>query len=248
MNLQAIAIDDEPLALEILGEYAGRISFLHLGKTFTSAIDAMAYIKKEPVDLIFLDIQMDDLSGIQFLDVLKRKPMIIFTTAYEQYALKGYELDVVDYLLKPIAFERFLKAAEKALERKAMMHDVTGSPEIIQPKATEHTEFFFVKTEHRMQKIDYEDIYYIEGQGDYLKIVIRKDQIMALMTFRDMESILPTERFMRIHRSYIISMNKIEYIERDRVKIRDQFIPVGDTYKKPFYLLLKKNGYRENES
>lgn len=246
MKLYAIAIDDEPLALDIISEYASRISFLHFDRTFQSAIDALAYIKQEPVDLIFLDIHMEDLSGIQFLDILKRKPMIIFTTAYEQYALKGYELDVIDYLLKPIAFERFLKAAEKALERKALTPDVTVLPEMIQPCTTELSGFFFVKTERRMQKIDYDDIYYIEGQSDYLKIVTRKDQIMALMTFRDMESILPEERFMRIHRSYIVALNKIEYIERERVKIKDQFIPVGDTYKKPFYLLLKKNNYNEN--
>ena len=247
MNLRSIAIDDEPLALDILTDYAGKISFLKLDRTFTSAIDALAYIKQEPVDLIFLDIHMDDLSGIQFLDILKRKPMIIFTTAYEQYALKGYELDVVDYLLKPIAFERFLKALEKALERKAMMSDVTGTPEIIQPNATENTGFFFVKTEHRMQKIDYEDIYYIEGQGDYLKIVTRKDQVMTLLTFREMESLLPAEQFIRVHRSYIVALNKTEYIERDRIKIKDQLIPVGDTYKKAFYLMLQKNGLTKDE-
>lgn len=235
MKINCIAVDDEPLALEIIEDYIHKIPFLELMRSFHNAMDCIEYLKNNKVDLLFLDIQMEELTGIQLIKVLKERPEIIFTTAYDNYALQGYELDVTDYLLKPISFERFVKSVDKVYDKlAAKTQGKTTSPQevsIFNPK----NDFFFVKTEFRLQKVDFKDILYIEGMGDYLRIVTTKERIMTLQNFKSMEEILPSSRFIRVHRSYIVSMDKILSIERNRIKIADQLIPVGENYKKTFF-------------
>lgn len=240
MQLSCIAVDDEPLALELIEDYIGKTPSLNLLKSFDNAIDAMEYLKNEKIDLIFLDIQMEELTGIQMLNIIKQKPMVIFTTAYDNFALKGYELDIVDYLLKPISFERFLKAADKAIEKFKLMnmsHIALASDD---KKTSGDEDYFFVKTEFRLRKVNFEDILYIEGMGDYLRIITNKEKIMTLQNFKKMEEILPPGNFARVHKSYIVSVDKIISIEKSKINIGDISIPISETYKKTFYDLLEK--------
>jgi DNA-binding LytR/AlgR family response regulator len=241
MIINCIAVDDEPLALNIIEDYIKKIPYLELKKTFTSGLECIDYLKQNKVDLLFLDIQMEELSGIQLLKVIKDRPEVIFTTAYNQYAVQGFELDVTDYLLKPISFERFLIAVDKVYEKLSlkkipgMQHQETGA------KPGEK-DFFFVKTEFRLQKVMLSDILYIEGMGDYVRIVTNKERIMTLQSFKKVESVLTEPRFIRVHRSYMIALDKITSVERNRIKIGDQLIPVGENYRKAFFALLESNG------
>lgn len=242
MKLRCIAVDDEPLALDIIQDYIERVPFLQFDARFTSAIEAIDHLQRREEDLIFLDIQMEDLTGIQMLRIVPKLPQVIFTTAYESYAIKGYELDVTDYLLKPISFERFLMAANKAYERHSSK---LNAHENISPEMLIHNpriDYFFVRTEHRLQKINFRDILYIEGQGDYLRIVTAAERIMTLQNFKQMEEVLPIEQFVRIHRSYIIALDKIDSIERNRVKIGGQLLPLSDTYRDGFFSILRSRG------
>jgi DNA-binding LytR/AlgR family response regulator len=235
-------VDDEPLALDVMQDYIEKVPFMEFIARFENAVDAISYLKENDIDLIFLDIQMDDLTGIQMLKLLPQRPLVIFTTAYSSFALQGYELDVTDYLLKPIAFDRFLLSANKAFERwKSNAIKKEGSPDemiIHNPRNT----YFFIKTEYRLQKVNYADILFIEGQGDYLKIITLKENIMTLQTFKRIEEILPEEDFIRIHRSYIVALDKIDSIERNRVKIGGELLPVSDSYKDHFFEVLGKKG------
>lgn len=239
MKISCIAVDDEPLALELISDYAKRVPFLKLVKTFSSALDALEYITINKIDLIFLDIQMKQFTGIQLVNIIKNKPLVIFTTAFDKYAVKGYELDIVDYLLKPISFERFVKAAEKAYEKMKSVQDTRNCiPETVHTSSCE--KFFFVKTEFRLQKVNFEDILYIEGKGDYLQIVTKDCKIMTLQNFRNLEEILPFENFCRVHKSFLVSLDKINIIEKSIINIGDVHIPVSDSYKSRFFDLLKK--------
>lgn len=239
MKIKCLAIDDEPLALEIIKEYCSKIPFLDLIKTFDNALESIDFLKNNKIDLLFLDIQMEELTGIQLLHVLKHKPHVIFTTAYDSFAIQGYELDAVDYLLKPISFERFLKAVNKVSEKLNFEH-------LIESKTKEITiytpgdDYFFVKTEFRLEKVNFADILYIEGMGDYLRIVTPNKRLMTLQNFKKMEEMLPINKFYRVHKSYIIALDKVENIERNRIKISDKLIPISDTYKKPFFEFLDK--------
>lgn len=239
MKIKCIAVDDEPLALDIIEDYISKIPFLELMKTFTNALECIEYLKEEKVDLLFLDIQMEELSGIQLLNVLKERPEIIFTTAYDSYAVQGFDLDVTDYLLKPISFERFVKAVDKVYDKlapklfdQAKRDDVS----IYNPK----NDFFFVKTEFRLQKVNFSEILYIEGMGDYLRIHTDKERIMTLQNFKNMESILPDSNFIRVHRSYIIALDKIESIERNRIRIKGELIPIGENFRNAFFSILNR--------
>lgn len=242
MRLKCISVDDEPLALDIIRDYILRVPFLEFVEQFDNALDAMNFLKGEAIDLIFLDIQMEDLTGIQMLKLLPVRPQVIFTTAYSSYALQGYELDVTDYLLKPISFERFLQATNKAFDRQQLQSAQRGAEPDEMLIHNPHNEFFFIKTEYRLQKVNYSDILFIEGQGDYLKIVTPKENIMTLQTFKRIEEILPEGHFVRIHRSYIISISKIDHIERNRVNIAGHLLPVSDTYRDAFFEVLGKKG------
>ncbi len=238
MNINCIAIDDEPLALDIIRDYCSKVVFLNLMKTFDNAIESIEYIRSNKVDLIFLDIQMEELTGIQLLNALKHRPFVIFTTAYERYAIQGFELDVVDYMLKPISFERFIKGVNKVCERM-QLDTGTPKPESGKAKTTEPS-FFFVKTETRMERIENSEVLYVEGMGDYWRIVTKTRRIMTLMNARKLEEVLHEPQFCRVHKSFFIALDKIESIERNRIKIADQYIPVSETYHKAFFDLVER--------
>jgi len=241
MELKCIAIDDEPLALEIITAYIEKVPFLKLLRTFDNAIDSIDFLRKNKVDLMFLDIEMESLSGIQLIHALKEKPVVIFTTAYDSYAVEGFELDAADYLLKPISFERFVKSVDKVYNKFVSPKSRTDSPAQT-PKVGSQGNFIFVKTENRLQKVAFSEILYIEGQGDYLKIVTTTARIMTLQNFKKFEETLPKENFIRVHKSYLVAMNKIESISRNRIKIGNTLIPVSDSYKNAFFDAVARNG------
>jgi DNA-binding LytR/AlgR family response regulator len=238
MKINCIAIDDEPLALDIIRDYCSKVAFLNLLKTFDNAIESIEYIRSNKVDLIFLDIQMEELTGIQLLNALKYRPFVIFTTAYERYAIQGFELDVVDYMLKPISFERFIKGVNKVFER--MQLDVGGEKQENGKIKPAEATFFFVKTETRMERIENNDVLYVEGMGDYWRIVTKTRRIMTLMNAKKLEEVLHEPQFCRVHKSFFIALDKIESIERNRIKIGDQYIPVSETYHKTFFDLVER--------
>ena len=238
MTINCIAIDDEPLALEIIRDYCSKVAFLNLLRTFDNAIESIDYMRSNKVDLIFLDIQMEELTGIQLLNALKHRPYIIFTTAYERYAIQGFELDVVDYMLKPISFERFIKGVNKVFDRM-QADSATPKTENAKPRPEEPS-FFFVKTETRMERIENQDVLYVEGMGDYWRIVTKTRRIMTLMNAKKLEEVLKEPQFCRVHKSFFIALDKIESIERNRIKIADQYIPVSETYHKAFVDLVER--------
>lgn len=221
-----IIIEDEPLALERTKSFVSKIPFLNLCGTFDNALDGLAYLKANKVDLLFLDINMDELSGIELLESSKIDSKVIITTAYHEYAIKGYELNVTDYLLKPFTFDRFLKAVNKAQENS------------IKSEKTIPQDFIFVKTENRLEKINFSDILFIEGMRDYRRIHTINKKIMTLQNFSEFEQIIPTNLVCRVHKSYMVGINKIESIERMRIKIASQIIPISETYKETFFQLI----------
>ena len=218
-----IIIEDEPLALERTKEFAERTHFLDVTATFDNALDGLAFLKTNTVDILFLDINMDELSGIELLESTSIQSQVILTTAYQEYALKGYELQVTDYLLKPFTFQRFLQAVNKAQENLNLK--TVDNP----------AEFIFVKTEHRLEKIVLRDILYIEGMRDYRRIHTLDKRIMTLQNFKEFEQILPSNLICRVHKSYMVALGKIDAIERNRIRISDQKIPISDTYKADFF-------------
>lgn len=222
MKINCIAIDDEPLALAKIVAFASKVAELNLLKTFDNAIDAISYLKENAIDLIFLDIQMEEFTGIQFLETVRQRPLVIITSAYGEYALKGFELNVADYLLKPYSFERFLQSVNKILD-------------LLKPRENFKSDFLFVKTEYRLERINFDQILYIEGKGDYLLIVTNTQKTMTLQNFKYFEEMLPAERFQRVHKSFMVANDKIESIERNLIKIKNQLIPVGSTYKEAFF-------------
>ncbi|MFA6946142.1 MAG: LytTR family DNA-binding domain-containing protein [Pedobacter sp.] len=228
--IRCLVVDDEPLALDILEDYISKVPFLTLVKTTTSAIEGLSLVQSDAIDLVFLDVQMPELTGIQFLKIINGKCDVILTTAYSQYALDGYELDVVDYLLKPIAFDRFYKAAQKVLQNN---NNHSPAPELLAAQGSH--DFIFVKTEHKIQKIYLDDILYIEGLKDYISIFTKTERIITLQNMKKMEESLPAKSFVRVHKSYIIALGKIESIERSRIQIGDKIIPIGDTYREYFF-------------
>lgn len=239
MKIRCIAVDDEPLALEVMEDYIRKIPFLDLLQVFDNAIQAMEFLRTGKVDLMFLDIQMEELTGIQMLNILKPKPEVILTTAYDQFAIQGYELDVTDYLLKPISFERFVKSVDKVHERLCRMNASSTLPAeatIFNPR----TDYFFVKSGFKLHKVVFDEILYVEGQGDYLKIVTPRVRIMTLQTFKALEEILPPSNFIRVHKSYIIALDKIESIEGNQIRIAEVQVPIGESFKKQFQAMLEQ--------
>lgn len=239
MIINCIAVDDEPLALSKMKKYIDRIDFLNLLGVFNNGVDAINFIKNNPVDLVFLDIQMDDLTGIELIESLKNRPKVIFTTAYDSYALKGYELDVTDYLLKPISFQRFIKAVDRVFDQMSGSDKSISDNKDIGKEQAVH-DFIFVKTEYRQQKIDLSEILFVEGMKDYIRIWTEKEKIMTLMNFAQIMEILPSDNFVRVHKSYIVALNKIHSIERNKIKINDQLIPIGESYKQYFISVIRK--------
>lgn len=242
MAIRCLVLDDEPLATDILADYVRKVPSLDLIAVCNHAMEALVLIQQDKIDLAFVDIQMPDLTGLQFLRVVNGKCKAIFTTAYQEYAMDGYEYDVIDYLLKPISFDRFLSAVQKAHERlrpiadgiQLRMHPLSPDNETdlsVRPSAAE---FIFVKTEHKIIRIDLAGILFIEALKDYVSIYVRTERILSLQTMKKMGEILPMQRFMRVHKSYIVAMDKIESIERQRIYIGKHVIPVGESYFKQF--------------
>lgn len=225
--LRCIAVDDEPLALEVLESYIRKVPSLQLAGLCGGALEAIQLLSSGAVDLMFLDVDMPDLTGTQLLRTLKHPPLVIFTTAYPDYALEGFELDAVDYLLKPIPFDRFLKAVNKAQER---LHP-PAMPTAIPLSGAPEANFIFVKTEYKTLRVDLDDILYVEGLKDYVLIHTRQKKIITLLSLNKMVEKLPPTHFLRVHRSFIVAVNKIDSIERNRIRIGDAEIPVGDLYR-----------------
>ena len=239
-KLKCIAVDDEPLALDIIEDYISKVPFLELVKRTENAIEALQMVQAGGVDIVFLDIQMPELTGIQFLKIASGKADYILTTAYSQYALESYDLNVSDYLLKPIAFDRFYKAVEKVHNKTKAAAPVETIQTFMAPVAAAAPvnavqDFIFVKTEHKIQKIELDDILYIEGLKDYISIFTKNERVITLQNMKKMDETLPKGQFIRVHKSYIIALDKIESIERSRIAINDKIIPIGDTYRDEFF-------------
>ena len=226
--MKAIAIDDEPIALEIIKSLASKVPFLDLKATFTDAFKALEYLQKEPVDLLFLDIKMPDISGIDLFNSLSKKPMVIFTTAYSEHAVAGFELDAVDYLLKPFSLARFLKSCNKAFELYNFRN------------ATETPDHLYIKTGYEQVKVMYDDICYVEATGNYVTFVLKDKNILSRSTFMEAINLLPQEKFVRVHRSYVVAVNKIDKVERNQVTVNKAVIPVSEAYNDNLMAALKK--------
>jgi len=218
--INCIIVEDAPLAVQKLEECIRRTPTLNLLQSFTNGIEAIGFMQQNQVDLVFLDIQMEHFNGLQFLESIRTRPKIVIVSAYSQYAIHGFEHSVSDYLLKPYSFERFLKAVDKV------------QSEISE---TEPKTYMFVKTEYRMERIDFHDILYVEGMGAYLRIVTRQHKIMTLQSFAQIEKHLPQKQFKRVHKSYIVALDKIKSIERNIIIIDTQRIPIGKSYLDDFY-------------
>lgn len=241
MNIRCIAVDDEPLALDIIESYISKLPFLTLVKTCSSATEAMQVLQEEQVDLMFLDIEMPELTGIQFLNILKHQPLIIFTTAYPDYALEGFNQDAVDYLLKPIPFDRFLKAVTKAQDRLQRNGKPTEPVSGAQTGQQTEQDFIFVKADYKTIRVDFKDILWIEGLKDYIIIQTTDQKIITLLSMNKMMDKLPESKFLRVHRSYIVSLQKIDSIEKSRIKIGNKEIPIGEVYKDAFLKWVEVN-------
>lgn len=232
--IKTIVIDDEPLALQLVGDYVRKTSFLELTGAFDNPLSALEYFEKNDVDLIFLDIRMPDLTGIDFAHVIGNKAKFIFVTAFERYAIEGFRLDAVDYLLKPFGYDEFLKAALKA--RRLI--------EISEKNQVDEQEgFLFIKVAYKIKKIKYEDIVYIEGLKEYVKIYLSNEQkpLMSIISLKTLEDKLPSKIFMRIHRSFIVNLNYIDTIEHRRIVFGRVQIPISDQYKDKFQEFLNRN-------
>ncbi|MBX2961427.1 MAG: response regulator transcription factor [Cyclobacteriaceae bacterium] len=224
MRLNCLIIDDEPVARKGLEEYVNEVDFLHLAGKCENAVKASALLHDGKIDLLLLDIHMPKLSGIEFLKTLKNPPMVIFTTAYSEYALEGYSLDIIDYLVKPIPFERFLKAVQKArdfyvLKQKA--EATTAAPQ----------EYFFIKCDHKFEKVKFSDVLYIEAMQNYCIIHTAERKMITYITFSGLESQLPTDRFLKVHKSFIVALDKITAVDGNEIVIGNSWIPVSRNLK-----------------
>lgn len=231
MNLKCAIVDDEPLALNLLESYVQKTPFLQLAGKYSSAVQAMKDLPEMQVDLIFLDIQMPELSGLEFSKMIAPHTRIVFTTAFDQYAIDGYKVNALDYLLKPISYTDFLQAANKAVQ----WFDLLKQPQ-------EELESIFVKSDYKLIQVELKNILYIEGLKDYIKIYEENapKPILSLMSMKSMEELLPSSRFMRVHRSYIVQKDKIRVIDRGRIVFGKNYIPISDSYKQAFQDFLDK--------
>ncbi|PZX65560.1 LytR/AlgR family response regulator transcription factor [Hydrotalea sandarakina] len=227
--MKCIAIDDEPLALQIIAQYCAKIPFLQLEKTFTNPKEAITYLQENKIDLLFLDIQMPDINGLQLYKNLTNKPLVIFTTAFKDFAVEGFNVDAIDYLLKPFDYNRFLKAAYKANEYQEFL----SSQEL-------QLNSIYVKVNYEMMKINLKDIELIEALDDYIKIHIKPYPVLTLMTLKNMQEKLPEKEFVRVHRSYIIPISKVEKFNKNKIYVAGKEIPIGSSYSDVYDLLLSK--------
>lgn len=226
--MKAIAVDDEPIALDIIRAHAAKVPYLDLKATFTDAFKALEYLQKENIDLLFLDIKMPDISGLEFFNSLSKKPLLIFTTAYSEHAATSFEMDAVDYLLKPFSLARFIKGCNKAFE----LHNFRN--------ASETADHLYVKTGYEQLKVLYDDILYLEAAGNYVTFVLKDRNLLSRSTFAEVAATLPPHKFVRVHRSYIVAINKIDKVERQQVTIQKAIVPVSDAYHQNLMDALKK--------
>lgn len=227
-KIRCLIIDDEPLAREILKQHISSVEALELMGSCSNALDALSFLKEQPVDLLFLDIQMPQILGTNFIRTLKKPPKIIFTTAYRKYAIEGFELDAVDYILKPISFERFLKAVNKVLQMNM------GSDQLPMPPNAEHeghSSFLYFRADRKMVKIFFKDILFVESLKDYIKIVTLSKTIVTKYVLSTLEEMLPTNEFLRIHKSFIVAIDKIESYNADCIHVQKNELPIGRLYK-----------------
>ncbi|AMM51551.1 chemotaxis protein CheY [Rufibacter sp. DG15C] len=241
--IRCICVDDEAYASSLLKAYIDKVPFLEFVGSTTSPIEALGWVSENRADLVFLDIQMPELTGLQFLKLAGNKCKVILTTAYPEYALEGYEHDVVDYLLKPIAFDRFLKAVQKA---QAILQPIVGiavssasTPPTVQ---NSHAEYMFVKGEskNKFLRINYADILYIEGLKNYVSLYLPQQRVVTYQTLRDLEEQLPQPPFYRVHKSYIISIDKVSMVDGHTLYIQDKQIPIGETFREGFFKLIRE--------
>lgn len=241
MTLNCIIIDDEPLAANLLKSYVEKTPFLHLVGTHNSAVSAVKDIHSQHVDLVFLDIQMPEINGVEFASLLPRTTKIVFTTAFSQYAIDAYKVNAIGYLLKPISYDSFLAVANKAMEL---------SSADLQHRPIREDKFFYVKSDYKEVQIRFSDILYIEGVKDYVKFVLQKEgetqtrEVMSLMNMKHLEEALPKDRFIRVHRSYIVNKHQIKVIDRSRVAFGDVFIPISESYKEELLRFVSEHSVR----
>jgi len=234
MEIKALIVDDEPLARNVIKEFSKNIPTLIIVGECNDAVSALQFLQQNEIDLIFLDINMPKLTGIEFLRTIKNPPLIILTTAYSEYAMDGYELNVIDYLKKPFPFERFLKACLKAIEQNTLLKSANKSSEKVA-----QTDFIFFKSDKKTIKLNIEDILFIEGLGDYIKIYTPVQKFISNLSMKKIFSVLPTDKFYRIHKSYIVAVNKIDSIEGNIVKIANSRLPIGNNFRNDFQLYIK---------
>ncbi len=237
--IRCLVVDDKPLAIDILNDYISKVPDLILVFSSANPLEALEYLMKNEVDLVFLDIQMPQLNGVQFMKIVQGKCKIVLTTAYTEYALDGFENDAIDYLLKPISFERFYKAVQKAQH----YFNAKNEPQVVAQviETTPAADYIFVKTEYKLVKINIDDILYIEGMQNYVAIYTKTEKIISLQNIKKMEEQLSKKQFARVHKSYMVALNKINSIERSRIYIADAVIPLGDVYRDGFYQSISAN-------
>ncbi|OWW26083.1 DNA-binding response regulator [Zobellia sp. OII3] len=237
MQLKCMIVDDEPMALNLVESYVEKTPYLILKKKCNSAIEAIEYIRTETVDLLFLDIQMPDLTGLEFSKMLPKHTRVIFTTAFDQYALEGFKVEALDYLLKPFDYAEFLTASNKALEWFTLLRGQHKT------SISDEKEFLFVKSEYKQLRIKLSDVLYFEGLKDYIKIWLKDNPkpVLTLMSLKNLEEELPEAQFMRVHRSFIVSLKNIEVVERSQIVINDQRITVSEQYKPKFLEFINDN-------
>ena len=234
MIIKCAIVDDEPLAVELLASYVSKIPFLELCGKYTNATDALHGINEQPVDLMFLDIQMPELNGLELSKIVPESTRIVFTTAFDRYAVDSFRVNALDYLLKPISYADFLEASNKAMQWFQLVQQ--NEQQVATPAVEEEPRSIFVKSEYKLLQINLDDIRYIEGLKDYVKIYTEQSPhpILSLMNMKAIEQLLPTSRFIRVHRSFIVQKSKIREIERNRIVFGDVYIPIGDSYKQAF--------------
>lgn len=243
LKLHCVVVDDEPMALQLVESYVAKTPFLQLQKSCSNAIEAMSYVSEHPVDVLFLDIQMPDLTGIELSKMIPKKTKMIFTTAFDQYALEGFKVDALDYLLKPFDYSEFLVAANKAKEWFSLIKKSEENRNIVQGQEVTTKKFLFVKSEYKQLKIKLDDVLYFEGLKDYIKIWLKNEPkpILTLMSLKSLENELPESDFMRVHRSFIVSLKNIDVIERSQIIINQQRITVSEQYKSKFFEFINNN-------
>jgi two-component system LytT family response regulator len=238
LTLNCLIVEDEPLARNLMIAYVNKVSYLKLVDAISNPLAALEVLRNKQIDLLFLDIQMPEITGINLLKTLQRKPLVILTTAYSEYAIESYELDVVDYLLKPITFDRFLKAVDKASQRLVAPVATTFTPERVQDAGSP---FVFVKDGTKLVKILWDEILYVEGLKDYVTIHTKSQKVVTLQRLKVLETQLPADQFIRVHHSYIVALKAIDAIHKGEVQIGNAFIPISESYKKAFRDLIDKN-------